>query len=117
MLPYLVINIAQIVEHDGSFIHFSKREAVAITIAIAVALCVVSFLVLALAQAIFPTNRWLLTGFSFLLFATVASAVEPTFWYHLLDLLNDGFGEWILRTGMLATMLTVIICARVRRSA
>lgn len=106
-IPYLTINLGQIAIHDGGFIHFSKQEALTLTVVLAFALWVMVAIILAIC-AWSLQGRWLLYCLAATaVFAILSTAVEPRFWFRFFDLLNDGLAEWIFRTGVLATLLSL----------
>ena len=111
-IPYLAINLGQIAIHDGSFIHFSKQEALTFTVVLGLALWAGVAIVLAICAWSFQGRRLLHGLAATAVFAILATAVEPRFWSWFFDLLNDGLAEWIFRTGVLATLLSLAFWRR-----
>ncbi|MFA5965745.1 MAG: hypothetical protein WC804_17145 [Sphingomonas sp.] len=112
VIPYLAINFGQIAIHDGSFIHFSKREALTLTAVLGFTLWIGVATVLAIC-AWSTRGRRLLYGFAATaVFAVLATAVQPSFWFRFFDLLNDGLAEWIFRSGAIATVLSLVLWER-----
>lgn len=111
-IPYLAINLGQIAIHEGSFIHFSKPEALTLTVVLGCALWIGVGMVLAIC-AWFARGQRLLYGVAATaVFAALATAVEPRFWSWVFDLLNGGLAEWIFRTGVTATVLSLVFGER-----
>ena len=106
--PYLAINLGQILIHDGSFIHFSKQEALMLTIGLGFALSVGTAVVLSICAWQTKEGTLLYCSIALAVFSIAATAVEPRFWCRLFDVLNDGLAEWLFRTGALATVLSSI---------
>ena len=111
-IPYLAINLGQIAIHDGSFIHFSKQEALTFTVVLAFALWVGVAMILTICAWSLRGRRLPYCLAATTVFAILATAVEPRFWSWFFDLLNDGLAEWIFRTGVLATLLSLAFWKR-----
>jgi hypothetical protein len=107
LIPYLAVNLGRIWVHDGSFIHFSKVEALVFTACIGLALWLETVAVLLASAALSRNNRWLHLGIAVAAFAAIATAVEPGWWRHFLDPRNDGPGDWTFRLGVIASLLTL----------
>ena len=111
-IPYLTINLGQIAIHEGSFIHFSKREALSFAVVFACALCVGVATILAIWALSLKGSRVLYGLAATAVFAILATAAEPRFWFRSLDILNAGFAEWIFRTGVFATLVSLAFWER-----
>lgn len=112
MIPYLAINLGQIAVHDGSFIHFSKLEALTLTMVLGLTLWVGVATVVAMCAWSTRGGRLPYGVAATTAFAVLATAAEPSFWSRLFDLQNDGLAEWIFRTGAFATLLSLVFGAR-----
>jgi hypothetical protein len=110
--PYFAINIAQVAIHDGSFIHFSKQEALKLTAVLGLVLWIGTTIILAICAWSAHGGRSLYCFAATAVFAILATAVDARFWVRLFDLLNNGFAEWIFRTGVTATVLSLLAWAR-----
>ena len=111
-IPYLAINLGQIVIHDGSFIHLSKLEALMLTAVLGCAIWVGAAVVLAVCAWLTRGQRLLFGAAATAVFAAWATAVEPRFWSSFFDILNGGLAEWIFWTGAIATLLSLVFGER-----
>ena len=80
VVPYLVINLAQVSVHDGSFIHFSKQEALTLTVVLGFALWVGTAIVLFICAWLAKGGTLLYSFIAIAVFSITATAVEPRFW-------------------------------------
>lgn len=116
VLPYLAATLADIFGHPGSYIHFSKGEAVALTAMLALFQWLACVAILIVSAALARGMAWLQPAIAMAAFAALAALVEPRFGYYLFDLRNGGLAEWLFRTGLLATLLLLCLEHRRRRA-
>lgn len=108
VLPYLAVILADIFGHPGSYIHFSRGEALLLVLILALLQWVTCVVVLAVSIALARGAAWLLIVSAVSAFAAIAGFIEPRFWHHLLDPGNGGRSEWLFRTGVLAVLLVLL---------
>lgn len=106
--PYLVVNIGVILTTTGSIVHMSSLEWAVWTAVSSLALCLIGIVILLVSATVTRKNRWISTALSILVFAGLATAIEPNFWGRLLRPMENGIAYWLFVTGALAAILAFL---------
>lgn len=107
-LPYLLTNAAQIIGHQGNFIHFSKPEAAMLMALIAFMLWLASAAVILVCTLLSRKHEAIGLACAVPILALIGAAIEPNMWTYFLDPMGNGFGYWLFVTGSIATLASAL---------
>jgi len=108
-LPYVVFNLGVIASTEGSIVHMAPAEWAIFTAVSSLVLWLGSAAIVVLSSIATRHNAWLSTPLAMVVFAGIATLLDPGFWPRLFEPDENGFGYWVFVAGALSPICALLL--------